>query len=305
MSLQPKYPDYPFFQHLVFKHPLWPVYRAAEEARVAMRAQAWAKKSADMAADLQRLHTKVAEYQTAAEDKQQQLLASIERLQTSLKAVIEAEVSKLTAAAPAAAPEPPADPQPSAAAPSAAEPPALAAGSAAPVATLPLPVFPVKIYNIEVFYMDWVKSKKHIFEAHTGKYGRPKWQLVWDKANSSVQKQRYDAVKPFLTYMDSVAFQPAAATAAAAGGASSSGSVVLSATKAVGVLRAFAAEHELSDDDVVRSVFYYMVKFEGKCPAKVRELASELRTKLVAAGLTAPMLWAAQVKRKRVDDELE
>lgn len=85
---------------------------------------------------------------------------------------------------------------------------------------------------------------------------------------------------------------------AAAGVPGSAAAPTAVASKVLSVMQAFMQKHGVSFDRMVKHVFYYMIKFEGKCEQSVRLLSTELFKQLVEAGLSAPVQKAAQKKTK-------
>jgi hypothetical protein len=159
---------------------------------------------------------------------------------------------------------------------------------------LPLPVFPDKVYSITSFYNSWVQGDRDMFQRHIDAFkGRPQWSKVWsDSKQVSAQKQRYDAVKPFLKYLDTASFS------GDSNSNNSSSGVSRAAEKALEVMEGFAEANGLTAEKLVKEVVYYMVKFEGGCGLKTRGLATELHNQLIGEGLLPPVLAPVQKKKQ-------
>jgi len=273
---------FPVYGHPVFNLGMWKVFCLEESRRVELKEKLWAEKDANLVAQLQDMR---AGLEAAQADQVKQLQTALEAKLKEISDGIEQAVSRQLGSAGAAA-----------------------AGGVAVAGTLseassvgssdgvlPLPVFPDKVYSITSFYESWVQGDRGVFQRHIDAFkGRPQWSKVWsDSKQISAQKQRYDAVKPFLKYLDGVVFSGGGSSSA---GEDSSSDVSGAAEKALEVMEGFREANDLTAEKLVKEVVYYMVKFEGGCGLKMRQLATELHNKLIREGLSPPTLTPIQRK---------
>jgi hypothetical protein len=276
---------FPVYGHPVFNLGMSNVFCLEESRRVELKEKLWAEKDANLVAQLQDMRAgleaahadQVKQLQTALEAKMKDISDGIEQA-VSRQLSGEAGGSGVAAAGGGVA----------------------AAGTLMSVSSsvgssdgvLPLPVFPDKVYSITSFYESWVQGDRGGFQRHIDAFkGRPQWSKVWsDSKQISAQKQRYDAVKPFLKYLDSVVFSGDSSSENSSSGVSGA------AEKALEVMEGFREANDLTAEKLVKEVVYYMVKFEGGCGLKTRQLATELHNKLIGERLSPPTLTPIQRK---------
>lgn len=276
--------SFPVYSHPVFNLALWKIYSVEEAKRVELKEKLWAEKDANLVSQLQQMRSQL---ESAQADQVKQLQSALEAKLAEISDSIEQAVSRQLAESGGNGSS------------SGVEGSLMSVGSSGVGVggVLQLPVFPDKVYSITNFYSSWAQGDRAIFKQHIDAFkGRPQWSKVWsDSKQVSAQKQRYDVVKPFLGYLDSVVF-----TVSSADTTDSTASVSEAASKALGVMEAFAESNSLTAEKLVKEVVYYMVKFEGGCGAKIRQLATELHNQLIAEGLSPPVLKQIQRKTSKV-----
>ena len=272
---------FPVYSHPVFNLAVWTLHSIQEAKRVELKEKLWAEKDAALVAQLQQMRSQL---ESAQADQVKQLQSALETKLAEISDSIEQAVSRQLAANGAT------DGAGSSGGGVEGSLMSVASSGVGAGGVLSLPVFPDKVYSITNFYSSWVQGDRGIFRKHTEAFkGRPQWSKVWsDSKQVSAQKQRYDAVKPFLGYLDGVVFT--------AGDSEGDRGVSEAAAKALGVMEAFAESNGLTAEKLVKEVVYYMVKFEGGCGTKTRGLATELHNKLIGEGLSPPVL--VEIQRK-------
>lgn len=109
----------------------------------------------------------------------------------------------------------------------------------------PLPPLEETIYNIKVFYDRWKTELKAQYLVHMQQNGgKCAWKMLYGDKHGAISK-RYTSAASFLQFLD---------------GLSST-----EACRAIAIMEQFAAEHSIKHTNLVRVVFYHMVRPLTKC----------------------------------------
>lgn len=141
----------------------------------------------------------------------------------------------------------------------------------------PLPTLPKRIENMQDFYKEWQNNWRKIYEAHKAYAGRLQWLEVFGKQKYTSQKHMWTKCSDWLLYMDSLS--------------SENQNTFLS------LLDGFAFANNIEHNALIKSVFYYLVRPEGKVPEYHVKLVASLKE--LISNTDFPPLPEIQLQKKK------
>jgi hypothetical protein len=235
---QPKYPQFAAYaNHPLFSHPLWLQYAAEEVQRTEWRKWQY---------EMEQRDPRVAIWIQQELGKRDAMLTRLGDLLTNLVAAH----PTLAASVPAGLlPPPPPPPAPA------------AAVEAAAVGRRPQILEPS---DMSLAYKVWVESDRAIVESHKA----VPWKDLFG-AEANTYRVRFHKMKPWLTYLDTLAAQG------------------IDAALTISKMEAIAKKHLMEPTSFVKDAFYHMIHTPG-ANVNPRLAPAEMRREFEAAGLPIP-----------------
>lgn len=263
---RPKYPNFPaYVGHHIFRNQqlqqAWEEYKVDETRGMRLREISFRQRATLPEPLLMQINQVVSAAGTAAT--------------AAAKAAEAAEAAATRASASAAAQVPAVAAGPGPLGPGAAEVPS----GTRDFSNYPLPPLSATITDLRSFYTEWRDKIKPQYEAHM-RYNKGKlaWTALYGK--STAASKRYTDSASFFKFLDS-----------------------LSANKALDaltIMEQYAIERGIKHSNMVKKVFYHMVRPGTECDSSTKSFAEELSARLRAAGLSHEVIHTKQDHSKKL-----